>query len=81
MGHGTRFKKSFAVAFILIILLVVAPALVLAAVLATIVRILLFLHEKGLNLGQSATYEHLDPRLGIYLLAGGLVVALFSKLA
>jgi uncharacterized membrane protein len=31
MGHGTRVKKSFAVAFILIILLVVVPALVLAA--------------------------------------------------
>jgi hypothetical protein len=31
MGHGTRVKKSFAVAFILIVLLVVAPALVLAA--------------------------------------------------
>jgi hypothetical protein len=31
MGHGIRVKKSFAVAFIFIILLVVAPALVLAA--------------------------------------------------
>jgi hypothetical protein len=31
MGHGTRGTRSFAVAFILIILLVAAPALVLAA--------------------------------------------------
>ena len=31
MGHGTRLKKSFTVAFIFIMLLVVAPALVLAA--------------------------------------------------
>jgi hypothetical protein len=31
MGHGTRVKKSFAVAFILVIMLAVAPALVLAA--------------------------------------------------
>ena len=53
----------------------------LSAVLATIVRTLMFLHDKGLRLGSAATYENLDVHMGLYLLAGGFVVSLLAKMA
>ena len=52
-----------------------------AAVVAAFVRTAIFLDDQNLAVGSSSSWTHLDLARGIYMLAGGVVVTLVSRLA
>lgn len=52
-----------------------------AAVAAALVRIGLFLADQNLAISSTSSYGHLSVGLGVYLMAGGVVATLLSRLA
>jgi hypothetical protein len=59
----------------------VASLASIATVVAVLIRTAIFLGDQSLSIGSPSSWTHLDPALGIYLLAGGIVVTLASRLA
>jgi len=59
----------------------IASLAALAAVAAALVRIGLFLADHNLAISSASSYGHLSLELGIYLMAGGVVTTLLSRLA
>lgn len=52
-----------------------------AAVAAALVRTGVFLADHDLAIGSTSTYGHLSIGTGVYLMAGGVVTTLLSRLA
>jgi hypothetical protein len=52
-----------------------------AAIAAILVRSAIFLSDHDLSIGDLDSYQHVDLRLGVYLLAAGVVVTLVSRWA